>query len=185
MSALECNRKLTFGKNYKPINIVKMEPEILNGAKSALLDEYARALKDLQRVIATVDRRELITIVDWDTDDPNCHSIQTILAHVVRSAFSYATYIRQQQGEQLELRPLNMVGTAAQFQEELTAAFEFTRETFLRYPAIELEVMEADRKMLVQWGQLYDTEQLMEHAIVHILRHRRQIERFLSKLRTR
>ena len=27
-------------------------------------------------------------------------------------------------------------------------------------------------------GQSYDAEQLLEHAIVHILRHRRQIEKF-------
>jgi hypothetical protein len=31
------------------------------------------------------------------------------------------------------------------------------------------------------WGQVYDFEQFMEHAIVHVLRHRRQIERFLIK----
>ena len=30
-----------------------------------------------------------------------------------------------------------------------------------------------------RWSVIYDVEQLMEHAIVHILRHRRQIEKFL------
>lgn len=30
------------------------------------------------------------------------------------------------------------------------------------------------------WGPVYDFEQLFEHAIVHVLRHRRQIERFLN-----
>ena len=33
------------------------------------------------------------------------------------------------------------------------------------------------------WGQSYDFEQMLEHAIVHILRHRRQIERFLLLLK--
>jgi hypothetical protein len=32
-----------------------------------------------------------------------------------------------------------------------------------------------------RWGVQYDMEQMLEHAIVHILRHRRQIERFLEK----
>jgi hypothetical protein len=32
--------------------------------------------------------------------------------------------------------------------------------------------------MMTSWGQLYDIEQLMEHAIVHVLRHRRQIEQY-------
>ena len=38
-------------------------------------------------------------------------------------------------------------------------------------------------KMRVRWGPVYDLEQMLEHAIVHILRHRRQIERFLTEPR--
>jgi len=30
-----------------------------------------------------------------------------------------------------------------------------------------------------RWGVTYNLEQLLEHAIVHILRHRRQIEKFM------
>ena len=36
-------------------------------------------------------------------------------------------------------------------------------------------------KIIVRWGPQYDLEQLLEHAIVHIIRHRRQIEKFVSK----
>ena len=32
-----------------------------------------------------------------------------------------------------------------------------------------------------RWGPVYDAEGLLEHAIVHILRHRRQLERFISQ----
>ncbi len=32
--------------------------------------------------------------------------------------------------------------------------------------------------MTVHWGPTYDVEQLLEHAIVHILRHRRQIDKW-------
>jgi uncharacterized damage-inducible protein DinB len=31
------------------------------------------------------------------------------------------------------------------------------------------------------WGVKYDLEQLLEHAIVHVLRHRRQIEKLLQQ----
>jgi uncharacterized damage-inducible protein DinB len=31
------------------------------------------------------------------------------------------------------------------------------------------------------WGVTYDAEQLLEHAIVHVLRHRRQIEKFIHQ----
>jgi len=39
------------------------------------------------------------------------------------------------------------------------------------------------KKVKTSWGQYYDYEQLMEHAIVHVLRHRRQIVDFKAALR--
>jgi hypothetical protein len=35
-------------------------------------------------------------------------------------------------------------------------------------------------KIISRYGPTYDIEQLLEHAIVHILRHRRQIEKFIA-----
>ena len=58
------------------------------------------------------------------------------------------------------------------------ASYAVNRLDVVRRPH-ELEEPANDKKMLVSWGQLYDIEQLMEHAIVHILRHRRQVERFM------
>jgi hypothetical protein len=154
-----------------------------NGAKGALLDEYERAFNDLKRVIADITPHELAFIADPQTKDPDCYSIQTVLTHVVRSAFGYATYIRQHHGEKIDFRPSNTCETAADYAAELSAAFLFTEKTFESHPDIQLEVFETENKMRVRWGQLYDTEQIIEHAIVHVLRHRRQIERFLLDLR--
>lgn len=39
------------------------------------------------------------------------------------------------------------------------------------------------KKIFTSWNQVYDIEQVTEHAIVHILRHRRQIEKFKIILR--
>jgi uncharacterized damage-inducible protein DinB len=41
----------------------------------------------------------------------------------------------------------------------------------------EIEKAAVDRG----WGVIYNLEQLLEHAIVHILRHRRQIEKFIAQ----
>ena len=154
-----------------------------NGAKGALLDEYERSIDDLKKVIADLQPQALQAIADAETEDPDCKSIQTILTHVVRSAFGYATYIRKHHGETLDFRPGQTFDTAAEYVVALEAAFAFTEETFEAYPEIELETYETERKFRVRWGQWYDVEQIMEHAIVHVLRHRRQIERFLLKLR--
>lgn len=158
------------------------QPFRSNGAVGALLDEYERAVSDLKRSIAGLSPETLIAVADPDTADPDCRSIQTVLTHVVRSAFGYATYIRRHHGEALEFPVREACHTAAEYMAELDAAFSFTEKTFEAHPDIILEVFEADRKMRVRWGQVYDVEQLMEHAIVHILRHRRQIERFLLKV---
>lgn len=154
-----------------------------NGAIGALLDEYERALNDLKTVISDVLPGELVAVADPKTTDPDCKSIQTVLTHVVRSGFGYATYIRRHCGETLDFRPGQPCSTALEYFRELESAFAFMEQTFQNHPEIELESFESGQKMRVRWGQLYDVEQLVEHAIVHVLRHRRQIERFLLGLR--
>lgn len=41
----------------------------------------------------------------------------------------------------------------------------------------ELEQFDDSLKIKASWGQVYDIEQMTEHAVVHILRHKRQIEK--------
>jgi len=55
----------------------------------------------------------------------------------------------------------------------------YTSETLQdKWELTNEEIMKV--KMIVRWGPQYDLEQLLEHAVVHILRHRRQIEKFIS-----
>ncbi|MGZ9733826.1 hypothetical protein [Flavobacterium sp. GNP002] len=51
----------------------------------ALLAEYEKAIIELQHVIQDVSQEDLIFIVDQETKNPDCKSIQTILSHVVSS----------------------------------------------------------------------------------------------------
>lgn len=153
------------------------------GAVGALLDEYERALHDLQQVIQEVSPQELVTIADSDTADPDCRSIQTILTHVLRAGYNYVVEIRKHQGENLSLHRPEHLDTVSEYQSALEAMFAYNAQLFIDYPDLKLEQYEPSDKFRVKWGQVYDVEQLFEHAIVHILRHRRQIERFLLKLR--
>ena len=45
---------------------------------------------------------------------------------------------------------------------------------------INYNKMDVIKKIITSWGQRYDIDQLLEHAIVHVLKHRRQIERFIA-----
>lgn len=150
------------------------------GALGALLDEYEKALGELIRLIQPLDEATLTKIVDPHTTDPDCHSVQTVLAHVVRSGFCYAIDIRRKQGEPMEFVERIYRTSAAEFVTDLEKMFRFTEQVFKDYPNVQLETNTPEEKILTSWGQLYDVEQWLEHAILHILRHRRQIERFIA-----
>ena len=72
--------------------------------------------------------------------------------------------------------------TIREYQDDLTDMFKFTENIFGEFKDEELEQFDNALKIKTGWGQFYDVEQLTEHAIVHILRHRRQIEKFKIKL---
>jgi len=153
------------------------------GAKGALLDEYEKAITELQQVITDISDKDLVTVVDTVTTDENCRSVQTILSHVVSSAYSYAIYILHYYGYQT-VRPEKTFRTTVQaYINDLREAFQFTENVFRDIKDSELEEFSQEKKIAARWGQVYDIEQMMEHAIVHILRHRRQIEKYKDIIR--
>ncbi|MCF6405296.1 DinB family protein [Chitinophaga filiformis] len=148
------------------------------GAKGALLDEYEKAITELKNVIAPISDEDLATVADPLTADENCRSIQTILSHVVSAAYSYTIYIMHHYGYQMVRPEETFHTTVKEYIRDLTEAFHFTETVFRDIKDSELEEFEQEKKIATSWGQVYDIEQIMEHAIVHILRHRRQIERY-------
>jgi hypothetical protein len=143
------------------------------GAVGGILDEYERALRELRAVIEDVTSEELTRVVDETTEDPNCKSIQTILAHVVRSGYTYAILINSLKGQKEAFRERVYHTTASAFVADLDEMFAFNVLSLSQFDDAELEEYDTSKKALSSWGQTYDAEQMMEHAIVHILRHRR------------
>lgn len=145
------------------------------GATGALLDEYQKAIRELQQVLATLPDTLLTEIIDMVTADENCRSLQSILTHVVHAGFGYAVSIHNLKGAAVQ-RPEKAVRSSfQQYTEDLDKVFTFTELVLSNMQDEELEVFDTARKIHSGWGQVYDPEQMMEHAIVHILRHRRQI----------
>ena len=151
-------------------------------AVTALLAEYKNVIVALQHVIGDVSHDNLMAVVDQSTSNPECQSIQTILSHVVSSGYSYCGYIRKFRKEQDE-RPGKIHRTnTIEYSHDLDLLILYTNATFAAIHDEDLEEFEEVKKMKTSWGQIYDIEQMMEHAIVHVLRHRRQIEKFKRKL---
>ncbi len=152
------------------------------GAVGALLDEYEKAIIELCNTLSGISSEHLIQIVDEDTKDADCRSIQSIIAHTVQSGYNYVVEIRKYLGEEIAHRDKIIFDTVTDFKNALLAMFEYNEKLFTDYPELRITEYDPNKKIAVRWGQIYDIEQLLEHVIVHVLRHRRQIEKFKEKL---
>ena len=148
------------------------------GAVGALLDIYEQAIQDFKKVIEDISDDVLTMHIDPHTTDENCKSIQTVLSHVVSSGYSYVTYINNLKGHQAIRPEKTFHATTKEYLEDLNQVFAYTENVLKNIKDPELEQFDDAKKIITFWGQHYDIEQLMEHAIVHILRHQRQIEKF-------
>lgn len=148
------------------------------GAIGALLDEYERAIADFKKVIDVIPNHTLTIILDPKTKDENCKSIQTILTHVVYAGYGYATYIHNVKGHNRARPDKTFHLTISEYLRDIDAVFSFTENIFGEFKDAELDQPDDSLKIKTHWGISYDIEQITEHAIVHILRHRRQIEKF-------
>lgn len=149
------------------------------GAIGAILDEYEKSILELIELIHGMQSPRLLQIVDSETTDRDCQSIQSILTHVIHSGYVYIIEIRNHLGEEISYPQKEYYTDVNDYVMELKAMFTSNEKLFQDYPNIELNQVIPDKKILVRWGQRYDVEQLFEHAIVHVLRHRRQIQRFI------
>ena len=149
------------------------------GAIGALMDEYERAASDLKLLLGDISEDGFLEILDKLTSDDDCRSAQTIITHVVRAGYGYADYIRGCFGI-ASTAPERRLISQPEAEAQLDAMLEYTVQT------LEGRWEMADEEMMgvvidSRWGVRYDLEQLLEHAIVHILRHRRQIERLMQR----
>jgi uncharacterized damage-inducible protein DinB len=149
------------------------------GPVGALMDEYERAATELRRLVEQISEDDFVRIVDSQTKDDNCRSLQTIMSHVVSAGYSYADYIRALFSIP-STRPAKQLLSHQESLAQFDVMLGYTVETLEgRWEMTDEEIMVTVINSV--WGTKYDVEQLLEHAIVHILRHRRQIEKFIGQ----
>ena len=152
------------------------------GGVGALMDEYEKAIDELKSILVQVKSEHFTLVLDEKTNDPDCKSIQSITNHVVRAGYGYANYMRLLFSENWVERKLNYdIHSTLDACSEVDKMISYMNETLKNNWDLDLDNLQ-NNSIKTSWGQLYDFEQLFEHAIVHVLRHRRQIERFLIKL---
>ena len=148
------------------------------GGLGAMMDEYERSAGELTRLLQEISESDFIA--EHLNETQGHRSAQSIMRHVLRAAYGYANDIRGALGIPRDALPQI---TLTDKNESVTALQEALHYTAL---ALEDKWTMPDKNiekitMPTPWGTTYTLEQMLEHAIVHILRHRRQIERILGK----
>jgi uncharacterized damage-inducible protein DinB len=147
------------------------------GPLGALVDEYERAAAELSGILRGIDDADFDLLRDTKTSDEDCRSIQTIMSHVVRSGYGYANRARKALSVPVEDYESRMLSRSESLT-QLDSMLAYTARTFDdRWHYTNDQILEIQTHS--QWGP-ENLEQLLEHAIVHVLRHRRQIDRFLA-----
>jgi uncharacterized damage-inducible protein DinB len=161
--------------------LMKKLEDYRKGAIGALMDEYERAAIELKAIVENINEDDYTRIVDTETKDDDCRSIQTMMNHVVHAGYGYANGIRRKfsipheaLGKERKQIPPSEIG------DEIDRVLAYTEETLdgkweMSYAEMEATVIERKENFSE------NIEQLLEHAVLHILRHRRQIDKFLLK----
>ncbi len=109
------------------------------------------------------------------TDDATYQSNEHIAGHVLRSSRNYLTWIGECVKRPVidldpETHPVAIAGRSAAFMEEVLAGWR-------RHLALLEDRELAPVTYKSRWGEDYNIEQMLEHAVVHPMRHRIQLER--------
>ncbi len=141
------------------------------------MDEFERAIEELTQLIETLSDDEFETVRNPGSGDEQFRSIQTVVNHVVRAGYAHTNHLRVAFSAPWS-RAEVPIETRAASVEQLAAMVAYlvaTLEGRWEMPDEHIEAVQIKSS----WGQTYNLEQMLEHAVVHVLRHRRQIECFL------
>ena len=151
--------------------------EFKTGPVGALTDLYERELASLKGVLAAIEESTFSQVLNAYAPD-DFISVRSIMTHVVKSGFSYANHIRKRFNENYFIPTLH-INTVADVINNLDQMFRYTQETLEN----KYHLTDDDLGNIIiktGWG-VCDLEALLEHAIMHIIRHRFQIEKLLNK----
>ncbi|MFN8285377.1 MAG: hypothetical protein U0V74_01420 [Chitinophagales bacterium] len=150
------------------------------GPLGALMDEYCKVAEEYKALLLSLSQEDFTRVIDPETQDPSCTTVQKISTHVVFCGYNYSNYIRKQFGDEVTIpKPVLSFSNAQEVVKGIDDMLNYQEECLKNKWDITWQ-QTLDNIMKVSWGQAFDIEQILEHAIVHIMRHRRQIERLLG-----
>ena len=144
----------------------------------SLLQEYKKAAEEYIDILKNISQVQFEKVSDKHTKDIDFKSIKTVTFHVVQSGYTYANYVDSVVKKEW-YKYDETIDTAENGIIEIRKMLAFTEGVFNEISNKSNNEIE-QYKFDARWGVTYDFEQLIEHAIVHFLRHRRQVSNFLK-----
>lgn len=155
-------------------------PLMRTRAALALAEETETARRDLYALLPRFPASDLAT-GNVETED----NVRGILCHVTASFYSYSCWMRRVRGrldpavEQEQKRAfLERVRSLTRAQDFEAASRWASVHYYETLADVAKDELEQEHKS--NWGETLSIELMMEHALVHFLRHRRQLEIFLG-----
>lgn len=150
------------------------------GALGALMDLYEEESGFfLQTINNNVDDQLWSKIMDETTKDPDCKSIQTICEHMVGAADYYVALMKKAESMDVPKSAPIKLPKKSDFEPAFLNSLNAQKE----HLEGRWEMSDEDIEKIViktGWGNLLDPESLLEHAVLHVMRHHRQIIRWLK-----
>jgi len=158
---------------------------LLQGGLGAILDVYKKASEEFISVLGNVSSDDFVKIVDAKTSDEDCRSIQTITRHVIRSGYGYANYILNALNIFVDTTDANKmtIENIKDAADEIRKMLKFNIHNLYELNREKIEENMFSLKFTTRWREEFNFEQILEHAIVHVLRHRRQVGKFIAALK--
>ena len=152
-------------------------PEFRSRAVRSMVQLHER---ELRRFVEVWERFDASGVALPATDDPSYRSNRHLAAHAVRAARNYLTWIGEVLGHPYagvdpETDELKIAARLRAFMDSVLESWRGHLET-LEDSELEGAVYKS------RWGEDYTVEQMLEHAVVHPMRHRIQLERLMGEL---
>jgi len=152
------------------------------GALGALMDLYEQeAGLLLETIKEKMPAGDWEVIKDTETKDDDCKSYQTICQHIIEAAKYYIDWLQKAENPNYETKEIKVSLTQkSDFEPQLRAVLKQQATYFENRWSMSDEEIEAI-KVKTGWGFILDADTLLEHAVMHIMRHHRQILKFIGE----
>lgn len=150
-------------------------PDYRYSGARALVKMHAQ---EMRKFIASWHQARAQSLQLPATEDPNCQSLENLLFHVLRAARGYMTWMCEVQN--LPAPDIRETPDGHALAAEADAYTEEVLEGW-RTPLVGMtEEASNQPEYKSRWGPLYCLDAMLEHAVMHPMRHRAQLTRLMT-----